>query len=519
MKFKDARDFQLLRTCLKIKELKLTPELINQKNILLKHFSREDLRRIDEISEELLYSSLRGKNLSSESMRDLKSYMNSLPTKRSQADLVEYMDTYVTYAEFRRLQEMDLDSDRLAWLESYMIQADENQTAKKSETKELKDAAVRDTEDRFKGETTIIEEGIHTDTTAPTTRVARFATAMLSMNAPTIAHNYAKSIEAQKLMYRLNGQNKPELAEKLGTLQRHLLDSYPKNVKAPRKHEQSVIGNFLDDLRTGKDVRLAVANTAKTVHGRNVLMTMAAVGIITPLLALTLHAGALAKPANESTYQSLLNTPGIHQVFSERQLAEIRGYEEQFAKYEEEGIVPSTAELHGLLSSIDDFYSDSITGTLLESYNEYAEENNKPKARYINFAYDDTDKNDGPRNVLIVTDEDGKRHTVDTDSTNLLETNNISAIYGAERRIDGYRDSLNALPNAENKLEILSRVKADFYKVLDALTLDYTFERNGIVQRIFGDDFKLVSESQIDELDTTPITEAREQIDLEDDQR
>ena len=36
MKFKDARDFQLLRTCLKIKELKLTPELINQKNILLK---------------------------------------------------------------------------------------------------------------------------------------------------------------------------------------------------------------------------------------------------------------------------------------------------------------------------------------------------------------------------------------------------------------------------------------------------------------------------------------------------
>ena len=54
--------------------------------------------------------------------------MNSLPTKRSQADLVEYMDTYVTYAEFRRLQEMDLDSDRLAWLESYMIQADENQT-------------------------------------------------------------------------------------------------------------------------------------------------------------------------------------------------------------------------------------------------------------------------------------------------------------------------------------------------------------------------------------------------------
>ena len=63
MKFKDARDFQLLRTCLKIKELKLTPVLINQKNILLKHFSREDLRRIDEISEELLYSSLRGKNL------------------------------------------------------------------------------------------------------------------------------------------------------------------------------------------------------------------------------------------------------------------------------------------------------------------------------------------------------------------------------------------------------------------------------------------------------------------------
>ena len=63
-----------------------------------------------------------------------------------------------------------------------------------------------------------------------------------------------------------------------------------------------------------------------------------------------------------------------------------------FARFEQEGVLPSNAELHGLLNSIDKFYSDSITGTLLESYNEYAEENNKPKARYINFAYDDTDK-------------------------------------------------------------------------------------------------------------------------------
>ena len=519
MKFKDAKDFQLLRTCLKIKELKLIPELINQKNILLKHFSREDLKRIDEISEELLHSSLRGKSLSSESMRDLKSYMNSLPTKRSQADLVEYMDTYVTYAEFRRLQEMDLDSNRLAWLESYMIQADETQSAKTSETKDLKNAAVRDTEDRFKGETTIIDERLHTYTNAPTTRVARFATAMLSMSTHTIAHNYAKSIEAQKLMYRLNRQNKPELAEKLGTLQRHLLDSYPKNVRAPKTHEHSVIGNFLDDIRTGNDVRLAVANTAKTIHGRNVLTTMAAAGIITPLLVLTLHAGALAKPANESTYQSLLNTPGIHEVFSENQLSQIRGFEEQFSKYEEEGIVPSTTELHGLLSAIDTFYSDSITDTLLESYNEYADANNKPQARYIKFAYDDTEKNDGPRNVLIITDEKGKSHTVDTDSTNIFEKNNISVIYNAERRIDGYRDSLNALPNAETKQNILLRVKADFYKVLDALTLDYTFERNGIVQRIFGNEFKLISESQLDELDTTPITNTHNQKNQDDNQR
>ena len=507
MKFQSMQDYQLLKTCLKIKELKLTPELINLRNGLKRSFRPQEISTINSITEELYEANLRGKKLSTESQRAFKSLMSSVPSKSLQADVVEYMDTYVTLLDFKRLLNMNTDPERLAWLESYMMYADEETRASKQDTQEIKAAAKKDSEDKSRVEETALDEKLHIDSNAPTTRMARFATAMLTRSSHSIAHSYAKSIEAQKIMYRLNGQNTPELMEKLGTLQKHLLDNYPKNIKAPQIHQESVLGNFMDDIRTGKGVRLAVANASKTTTGRNVLTSLIIAGVITPLLAMSLHASALAQPANSSRYQDLVNTPAIVQMFDQNQLAQIKGYEDMFAKFEQEGVLPSNAELHALINSMDSFYSDSIKGILAESYNEYADANNLPHARSVRFAYDDTDKNDGPRDVLTITDENGKTYTVDTATTNLFENNNISAIYSAERRIDGYREDLEALPNAQTKKSILTRLQADFYKVLDALTLDYTFERNGIVQRFFGDDLTLTSQSQVDELTQSSTTQ------------
>ena len=518
MKFKNIQDYQLLRTCLKVKELKLTPEIINQRNGLARHFSRQEISAINGITEELYKASLQGKNLSQESQRTFKALMNSVPSKTIQGDVIEYMDTYVTLLEFKRLLDMKTDPELLAWLESYMIHADEGTKAKKSEIQEIKKAASTDSEDRFKDESSIIDDKIHIDSEAPTTRVARFATAMLTMSPHSIAHNYAKAVEAQKIMYRLNGQNTPALMEKLGSLQRHLLDNYPKNIKQPQIHQTSVIGNFIDDIRTGKDVKLAVANTAKTAKGRNVLTSLVIAGIGVPILAMALHANLLAQPANNSRYQDLLNTPAIVQMFDQNQLSKIKGYEDMFAKFEQEGILPSTTELHALINSMDSFYSDSIKGTLLESYNEYAAENDLPHARTVNFSYDDTEKNDGPHDVLSITDENGKTYTVDTTNSNIFETNNISVIYDAERRIDGYRDDLNGYPNGTTRKTIVKKLQADFYNVLDALTLDYTFERNGIVQRIFGDDLTLISQSQVEQL-TEQQTMQEEQKTTDDNER
>ena len=541
MKFKNIQDYQLLRTCLKIKELKLTPELINHRNTLRSNFSSEEISTINEIAEELYNVHLlsltsedeeeqtledeeeqtskdkkeQKKGLSTESGKKFEAIISSIPDPRVRGEVIEYMDTYVTLLEYRRLLNMKTDPERLAWLEAYMIFETEGTRAKKSETNSMKVAASKDSEDKFNAEQKIIDQKLKFKTEAPTTRVARFATTMLTMSPHSIAYNYAKAIEAQKFMYRINGQDTPELVEKLGTLQRHLLDNYPKNIKAPQIHEESVIGNFIDDIRTGKGVKLAVANTAKTARGRNVLTSLLIAGIGVPLLAMSIHASALAKPANDSRYQDLINTPAIVQMFDQNQLAQIKGYEDMFAKFEQEGVLPSNSELHALINSMDTFYSDSIKSILLESYNEYADENNKPHARSITFQYNDTEKNDGPQNILIVTDEKGKNHTVDTSTTNIFEKNNIGAIYTAERRIDGYRNDLNAYPNGDTRKAIITKLQGDFYKVLDALTLDYTFERNGLVQRAFGDDFKLTSTSQANE-QTTSSTHQATQEDIDD---
>ena len=46
MKFQNIQDYQLLRTCLKIKELKLTPELINLRNGLKRSFNSQEISTI-----------------------------------------------------------------------------------------------------------------------------------------------------------------------------------------------------------------------------------------------------------------------------------------------------------------------------------------------------------------------------------------------------------------------------------------------------------------------------------------
>lgn len=505
MKFKTSEEYQLLRNCLKLKELKLTPELADYRNnVLSQYFSKEDITSTEHITEEFYSAELQGKQLSSESIRDLQRIFDSTPDLKAKEALKEYMDTYVTFLEFSRINKLMktqglTDPELLAWLQGSRIYTDEETIAKKSKTQELIDARRKDKEDRFKGEKDIINNRVHIDSAAPSTRVARFAETILTTSPSTIADNYAKFlIEGLKIKYKLN----PDTMNQLSMLQRNLLALHPKNIKAPQKRHDTreVVGNFLDDIRAGKDVRLSVANVTRTARGRGVLQRLLIAGVGVPLLAMALNAKIAATPENQSTYKNISSKYSMADVFTPTQLTQIQGYEVWFAKYEQEGVVPSTSDLHDFINSLDNFYSNSIKEKLLESYNEYADENDKPHAKSIKFEYNDTEKNDGPRDILTVVDETGKSYTVDTTTLNLFEHNNISVIYGAERRIDGYRDDLNALPNAQTKQNILTRLQEDFYKVLDALTLDYTFERNGIVQRLIGDDFKLVSQSKVDEL-------------------
>ena len=118
MKFQNIQDYQLLRTCLKFKELKLTPELITLRNELGRSFNPQELSTINSITEELYEANLIGKKLSTESQRTFKSLMSSVPSKNLQADVIEYMDTYVTLLDVKRLLKMNTDPERLAWLES-----------------------------------------------------------------------------------------------------------------------------------------------------------------------------------------------------------------------------------------------------------------------------------------------------------------------------------------------------------------------------------------------------------------
>ena len=50
MKFQNIQDYQLLRTCLKFKELKLTPELITLRNELGRIFNPKELSTINSIT-------------------------------------------------------------------------------------------------------------------------------------------------------------------------------------------------------------------------------------------------------------------------------------------------------------------------------------------------------------------------------------------------------------------------------------------------------------------------------------
>ena len=93
-------------------------------------------------------------------------------------------------------------------------------------------------------------------------------------------------------------------------------------------------------------------------------------------------------------------------------------------------------------------------------------------------------------------DENGKTYDVETNTNGLFEHNTIGVIYDAERHIDSYRERFEASKSVSMKVDLLDKINDDFYDVLDALTLDYTFEEAGIVNRIFGIELELKEGSQ-----------------------
>ena len=454
MKFESLSEIQLLKLCLKTKRIQLEPRIFDYAQRLKRIFTPESVELLADISEEYHKAHINGKRPTAET---IEIYQQFIRIAREHSDdavnlVAAFRKSIINYQEFDRIINLNTDDKIIETIQEYS----ENPDA------------------------------------APTQTLVNFSESMTKLAPGRIAERYVIALNTIKENAKQNRYVDDSYIERIGTFQQHLRTIYPTTVRAPQKEPTLTDNPLLNDIKQGVPIELAVANASKSYVGRQTLTKLIATGILIPAMVFSAIGFSNAAPTNSSHYNDFYKSGTVGHLFPEDTKEQIFNLGTRLTDYRENEL-PSNEEFKDFINSIDAFYSDTIKEVLTNSYNEYADETGKPRATSVKFSYNDYD---GNRNILRVTDENGKTYDVETNTNGLFEHNTIGVIYDAERHIDSYRERFEASKSVSMKVDLLDKINDDFYDVLDALTLDYTFEEAGIVNRIFGIELELKEGSQ-----------------------
>lgn len=465
MRFDKNSDFDLLDDCLKIKELFLIPKLHQSTSYLRTFLAEDNINLINSIAIEATNASNRRKSVSAETLAKLQTLSQEVQ-RLGISDVVTTHTSLVAEREqYRYLLSLD-DNRRLAFIE-----------------------AVH-----------------HDPTLAITPRVANFAARMFEGESGAIAQSYIKAIENYKK--NLNDRKLPNThtTEKLSALQRHLKENYPLNVKAPSRHATKKPNSLLSKLKTGtENVAVFLATVAGKPAVKKGLAYLLAAGTLISIGTQTFVAAETAHDINTSSYSAIAEANVQDRLFSDAMTLRIADAQGKLQQYTLE--VPTNEEHYEMLDAIDDICSDALSEKVTDAYNEYALKHNLPLAKSVLVQYRDT-KDEGPINILRVTDEAGKTYDVSTDAASIFQDKSINDLYDVERLVDDLRSDFSE--DARNmdeyqlttvKQKQIKTLNKNLTKVLDVLSLGFEFDENGFVSKIFnGEEFSIILSNQLDDL-------------------
>lgn len=472
MKFDSESEKKLLRICLKTKQAQYIPMLYDYAKRFDRKFDNEEFSLSDELAKVCEHehkARLAGKIPS----RKVQKYSEKLFVAAIQAgikpkEFKKFKTAYLNLLETKRLLELKNEKGQPDF-----------------------DAVIED-----------IRYYSDNPDDAPSKDFSKFSKSMIQRAPGIIAERYNALLGTMKDTAKKNRLVDDSYIERLGTFQEHLRTAYPIVIRAPQKKPTLTDNPLLNDIKNGVPVDLAISNASKSYVGRQTLAKLIATGILIPAMVISAIGFSNAAPTNNSHYNDFYKTGTVGHLFPEDTKEQIFRLGTRLTDYRENEL-PSNEEFKDFINSIDTFYSDTIKEVLTNSYNEYADATGKPRATSVKFSYNDYD---GNRNILKVTDENGKTYDVETNTNGLFEHNTIGVIYDAERHIDSYRERFEASKSVSMKVDLLDKINDDFYDVIDALTLDYTFEEAGIVSKIFGTELVLTESSQEKEIkDKGPV--------------
>ena len=466
MKFDSESEKKLLKICLQTKQAQYIPMLYDYAKRFDRKFDDEEFSLSDELAKVCEHehkARLAGKIPS----RKMQEYSKKLFVVAIQAgikpqEFTKFKTTYLNLLETKRLLDLKTPEGRTDF-----------------------DAIIED-----------IRYYSDNPEDAPTKNFSDFSKSMIKRDPGIIAERYNMVLGTMKETAKKNRLVDDSYIERLGTFQQHLRTAYPIVIRAPQKKPTLTDNPLLNDIKNGVPVDLAISNASKSYVGRQTLAKLIATGILIPAMVISAIGFSNAAPTNNSHYNDFLKTGTVGHLFPEDTKEQIFNIGTQLTNYRENEL-PTNDEFNEFINTIDAFYSNTIKGVLTNSYNEYADETGKPRATSVKFSYNDYD---GNRNILRITDESGKTYDVETNTNGVFEHNTIGVIYDAERKIDNYRERFEGSKSVSTKQTLLNNINDDFYNVLDALTLDYSFEEAGFVSRIFGPDLVLVESSQEKEI-------------------
>ena len=465
MRFNKEEDYNLLDDCLKIKELFLIPKLHESTAYLRTFLSEDDIYFINTVAVEAAGASNHDKTVSKETLAKIK----ALSEETQKLGINEVVSTH-----------MSLVAER----EQYQY------------LRSLTDPSRVD-----------FLKAIHKDPSqAITTRISNFASKMLESDAGSIAHSYIRAIENYKKQIEARNIPKTHATEKLTALQEHLKEEYPLTIHKPTRTPTKNPNSLLSKLKAGaEDVVVYVASVANKPFVKKGLTYLLIAGTLVSAATQTFVAAETAHDINTSSYSALAEADVQDRLFSDSMSLRIADAQGKLQQYTLE--VPSNEEHHEMLNTIDDICSDALKEKVTEAYNEYALKHKLPLAANVQVEYRDT-KDEGPINILRVTDEAGKTYDISTDAASIFQDKSINDLYEVERLVDNLREDFSEDAREMNEYQLttvkqkqIKTLNKNLTKVLDVLSLGFEFDENGFISKVFnGEDFSIILSNQLDDL-------------------